>query len=63
MIGSIRTALALLLICGATLVLAPLQYIVLKTKLFSRGVMPRLWHRLMTKALGLRIHVSGNMVD
>ena len=61
MIGSIRTALALLLICAGTLVLAPLQYIVLKTRLFPRGVMPRLWHRLMTKALGLRVHVSGKM--
>jgi hypothetical protein len=39
----------------------PLQYLVLKTGLLSRGVVPRLWHRAMAGALGLRIHVRGKM--
>ena len=61
MIGSIRIALALLLIGGATLLLAPLQYFVLKTRLIGRGSLPRLWHRILVRAFGLRVHVRGEM--
>src|SRR5262245_55609246 len=61
MIGSIRMALALILVCGATLIIAPLQYLVLKTGFIGRGVMPRFWHRAVAAALGLRIHVRGEM--
>jgi 1-acyl-sn-glycerol-3-phosphate acyltransferase len=61
MIGSIRTALALILICGATLIVVPLQYLALKTRLFSREVLPRFWHRAMVRALGLRVHLRGRM--
>src|SRR5262245_24394454 len=63
MIGSIRMILALIVICGATLIVAPLQYLVLKTGLIGRGVVPRFWHRALAAALGLRINVRGRMSD
>jgi 1-acyl-sn-glycerol-3-phosphate acyltransferase len=59
MIGSIRIGFTLLLVCIATLVMAPFQIFALKTGLFSPGLIPRLWHRMALKALGLRIHVRG----
>jgi 1-acyl-sn-glycerol-3-phosphate acyltransferase len=61
MIGSIRIGLALLLVCIATLVMAPFQVLALKTGLFNQGALPRLWHRMAIKALGLRIHVRGRI--
>jgi lyso-ornithine lipid O-acyltransferase len=61
LIGSIRRALALLVMIGATLIMAPLQYVVLRTRLFDVAVLPRLWHRILTRALGLRVHVVGTM--
>ena len=61
MIAKIRTGLALLFFGSATLVLATLQMLALRTGLFNTRVMPRLWHASMIKALGMRVHVSGAM--
>lgn len=61
MIAKIRTGLALLFFGSATLVLATLQMLALRTGLFNTRVMPRLWHASMIKALGMRVHVSGEM--
>jgi 1-acyl-sn-glycerol-3-phosphate acyltransferase len=61
MIGSIRIGLALLLVCIATLLMLPLQMLALKTGLFSPGIIPRIWHRMALKALGLRVHVRGKI--
>jgi 1-acyl-sn-glycerol-3-phosphate acyltransferase len=61
MIGSIRIVLAVLLICVVTLAMAPLQFLALKTGLFDQGMLPRLWHWIIVKTLGLRVHVRGEI--
>lgn len=61
MIGSIRIGLALLLVAIATLLMMPFQLLALKTGLFSPGMIPRIWHRMALKALGLRVHVRGKI--
>lgn len=62
MIGSIRICITLLLFVAATLLMAPLQMLVLKTGLFLKpGTLPRWWHGVMVKVLGLRVHVQGQV--
>lgn len=63
MIGRIRLVTALGCVAASTLVLAPLQYIVLKTKLGNRSLLPRLWHSNNVRALGMRIHQKGALTD
>lgn len=61
MVGRIRTLVALLMVALATLVLAPLVWLGVRTGLFEgRGIL-RLWHRVIAAALGIRVHVSGTM--
>jgi lyso-ornithine lipid O-acyltransferase len=62
MIGWIRIGLALLVVLTVTLILAPLQLFVLKAGFVDQGALPRLWHRIAVRALGLRIHVRGEIV-
>jgi 1-acyl-sn-glycerol-3-phosphate acyltransferase len=61
MIGRIRIGLALLLVCTATLILAPLQFFILSAGFVDQGALPRLWHWIIVKALGLRVHVRGEI--
>lgn len=63
MIGLVRTVFALLAMTVATLVLAPLQFLVLTSGIGAVAFLPRLWHRILTRALGLRIHVVGRMAS
>lgn len=52
MVGKIRTSVVLLMVALATLVLAPLVWIGLRTGLFEgRGIL-RIWHRVIAAALG-----------
>ncbi|CAN7643255.1 lysophospholipid acyltransferase family protein [Aminobacter sp. LjRoot7] len=62
MIGKIRTGLALFWMVAASLVLVPLQVISMKTGLWPETVILKIWHRAMLKALGMRVHVVGEMV-
>lgn len=61
MIGRMRIGLALLYVIAATLVVVPLQIVAMRTGLFGQSVMPRRWHAAIVRALGLRIHVRGEM--
>ena len=59
MIARIRAAFALLVIASTGLVLAPVQYLILKAGLGNPAVIPQLWHRIVVRALGIRIVVHG----
>ena len=59
--GSIRAGLALLSVLAVTPPLAALQLLALRSGRFSSTLFPRLWHRLMLKALDLRVHTVGQM--
>ena len=63
MIGMIRGALALFLIALTGLVLAPIQYVAVRTGLFSPAIIPRLWHALVVWALGFRVTVHGSVSE
>lgn len=62
MFGSIRLALALAVFAAATPPLALWQMAALRSRRLDPRRAPRLWHRLLTKLLGLRIHVHGEPV-
>lgn len=59
MIGTIRLTLALLIAAAATPSLALWQVFALRTGLVDERRAPRVWHRLVTRLLGFRIHVHG----
>jgi 1-acyl-sn-glycerol-3-phosphate acyltransferase len=61
MIGTIRAGLALFLMVISGLLLAPVQYFAVRTGLISQTVIPRLWHALVTRALGFHVTVHGKM--
>lgn len=63
MIGRIRLVIALGCVAISTLVLAPLQVVALKTRLWGRQRLPRLWHAGNVRALGFRIHEKGALTD
>ncbi len=55
----LRTALALSYVAMGTLVLVPLQLISMKTGLWRETVILKIWHRVILRALGIRVHVTG----
>lgn len=61
MVGSVRVALAILIVAILTVPLAGLQLVALKTGWFNRSRLPMIWHRLIVRALGIRILVQGRM--
>ncbi len=61
MIGWIRVIVGLPLIVLATVMVAIFQPIALKTGLFHEKYVPRYWHRLVLKVLGIRLRVYGEM--
>ncbi|MDP3898947.1 MAG: lysophospholipid acyltransferase family protein [Mesorhizobium sp.] len=63
MIGWIRTLLAFSMVALATPFLLVLQFIALRTGLWSDRLVPPLWHGLVTRAVGFRIHVHGEISE
>lgn len=61
MIGRLRIALAFAFVGLVTVVLFVPQLVGMKTGLFSEAILPRLWHRTILKALGLRVTVRGEL--
>lgn len=61
MIASIRMAWGFVLVGLAVIVLVPLQVLGMKTGLFRASVLPRLFHRIALRALGIRVRVTGEM--
>src|SRR5205085_1237409 len=59
MIGKIRIFLALSLVVVGSLALVPLQLLSMKTGIWRETVILKVWHRLIVRTLGLRIHVKG----
>ncbi|MCT7374331.1 lysophospholipid acyltransferase family protein [Chelativorans salis] len=56
---TIRLAGALLLVAAGTVPLALAQALALRTGWWSDGMAPQLWHRLILKVLGIRVHIKG----
>jgi lyso-ornithine lipid O-acyltransferase len=63
MIGKIRIFLALGLVVAGSLVLVPLQILSMKTGWWPETIILKIWHRLIIRALGMRIHVKGTLSD
>lgn len=62
MMGTVRMVVALAAFAAATLPLALWQAVALRTRFMDRRRAPRLWHRIVARLLGLRVHVHGAMV-
>ncbi len=61
MIKKFRIFVALALVVAVSLVFAPLQILSMKTGLWPETVILKIWHRVIARALGLRIHVKGTL--
>lgn len=61
MIGGLRTGLAIAAFGLLTPPLALVQWIALRTGLCSADIVPRLWHQLILKCLGMRVRVVGGL--
>ncbi|WP_296746309.1 1-acyl-sn-glycerol-3-phosphate acyltransferase [Mesorhizobium sp.] len=59
MIKKLRIFLALGLVVISSLVLVPLQILSMKTGLWPETVILKIWHGMILKALGMRVHVKG----
>ena len=59
MIKKLRIFMAFGLVVAGTLVMVPLQFLSMKTGLWPETVMLRIWHGMILKALGMRVHVKG----
>ena len=59
MITWLRIAIGLTLLFLVTLVLLPIQLVGLRFNLKIRRRLPRLWHRVACRVLGLKVHVHG----
>ncbi len=61
MIASIRMWVALAAVAVVTIVLIPLQHLGMKTGLFRDSLLPKVFHKVATRALGFRVEVEGEM--
>lgn len=61
MIGWVRIFLGVLSIAVGSAILASLQALVLKSGRGNEFLLPRAWHRLVLRALGMRVRIQGTM--
>jgi len=61
MIKKIRIFLALAFVVVSSLILVPLQILSMKTGWWPESVILKIWHSMIARALGLRIHVKGGL--
>ncbi|MCO6187379.1 1-acyl-sn-glycerol-3-phosphate acyltransferase [Rhizobium sp. L1K21] len=61
MINTLRIGVILTAVAVVTAVLAPVQILCLFLDLRLRRYLPGLWHRIVCKLLGLRIHTRGSL--
>jgi len=61
MIKKIRIFLALALVVASSLVLVPLQILSMKTGLWPETFILKIWHAMILRALGMRVHVKGKL--
>ena len=63
MIASIRMAFALAVVAVVSAVLVPIQQVVVWTGIIRPGILPRLFHRIAVRMLGIRIKVNGQIAS
>lgn len=61
MIGRLRTVFAVVVIALATIPVVAWQYFAIRTGLVDWQRLPPHWHRLVTRLLGMRVRVRGQM--
>lgn len=61
MMARLRIVFALIFFLAATLPMAVAQFVALRTGWFSEKPIPRLWHRLVLKCLGMRVTARGKL--
>ncbi|RJT38731.1 1-acyl-sn-glycerol-3-phosphate acyltransferase [Mesorhizobium waimense] len=61
MIKKFRIFVALALVVAVSLIFVPLQILSMKTGLWPETFILKIWHRVIARALGLRIHVKGTL--
>ena len=61
MITWLRLAVAFLVLAAVTIVLLPIQLVGLRFNLKIRRRLPRLWHRVACRVLGLKVRVHGTL--
>lgn len=61
MIAALRIALALFVIAATTIVLLPIQLLGIALEHPVRIRLPRWWHRVACRAIGIRVHVHGSL--
>ncbi len=61
MTGAVRIAFVFLIFALLTLPLLPVQYVSMRLERFVHKSLPRFWHRVIAKLLGMRIHVTGEL--
>jgi 1-acyl-sn-glycerol-3-phosphate acyltransferase len=57
----LRVGCAVIVICVVSLVLLPLQILCLRFDWKLRRYLPRYWHRIICRCLGVRIHIVGEL--
>ena len=63
MIKKLRIFLALGYVVVCSLVLVPLQMLSMKTGLWPETFILKIWHRMVLRALGMRVHVKGTLSE
>jgi lyso-ornithine lipid O-acyltransferase len=61
MTGAVRIAFVFIIFALLTLPLLPVQYVSMKLERFVHKSLPRFWHRIIAKLLGLRVQVIGEL--
>ncbi|MDG4891990.1 MULTISPECIES: lysophospholipid acyltransferase family protein [unclassified Mesorhizobium] len=61
MIEKLRIFLALFYVVVCSLVLVPLQILSMRTGLWPETVILKIWHSMVLRALGMRVHVTGSL--
>jgi lyso-ornithine lipid O-acyltransferase len=61
MIASLRVAFVFSIFAIFTLPLLPVQYVSMRLERFVHKSLPRFWHRVISKLLGLRVQVIGDL--
>jgi lyso-ornithine lipid O-acyltransferase len=61
MIAALRVSFVFVIFALLTLPLLPVQYVSMKLERFVHKSLPRFWHRVIAKLLGLRIQVIGEL--
>ncbi len=62
-VGWARISLGLSIAAVTTFPMAAVQLVIMKTGLVSEAALPKLWHRLVIRILGFKLHVRGQPAE